>query len=76
MEKVQVSQLRQNLPLFLKKVQEGKSITITSRGRDLAKLVPLTEAREVSKKKLKNLRKTADVGDVLSSVEAGWDAIK
>jgi len=76
MEKVQVSQLRQNLPLFLKKVQEGKSITITSRGRDLAKLVPLTEAREVSKKKLKNLRKTANVGDVLSSVEAGWDAIK
>jgi len=76
MEKVQVSQLRENLPLFLKKVQEGKSITITSRGRDLAKLVPLTEAREVSKKKLKNLRKTADVGDVLSSVEAGWDAIK
>jgi prevent-host-death family protein len=76
MEKVQVSQLRENLPLFLKKVQEGKSITITSRGRDLAKLVPLTEAREVSKKKLKNLRKTANVGDVLSSVEAGWDAIK
>lgn len=76
MEKVAVSRLRENLTVFLKKVQNGQSITITSRGHDLAKLVPLEDRMERSRKKLKELGKTAVIGDVLSPVDEQWEAMK
>ena len=76
MEKVAVSRLRENLTVFLKKVQNGQSITITSRGHDLAKLVPLEDRMETSRKKLKKLGKTAVIGDVLSPVDEQWEAMK
>lgn len=76
MEKVAVSRLRENLTVFLKKVQNGQSITITSRGHDLAKLVPLEDGMKKSRKKLKQLGKTAVIGDVLSPVDEQWEAMK
>ena len=36
METIAVSKLRENMVLFLKKVQQGKSIAITSRGNEIA----------------------------------------
>jgi len=34
MEKIGVSTLRENLSIFLKKVQKGQVVTITSRGHE------------------------------------------
>ena len=76
MESIGVSKLRENMVLFLNKVQQGDSITITSRGTEIAMLVPIKNKKEVSKNALKKLRKTAKVGDVVSPIEEEWKALK
>jgi prevent-host-death family protein len=40
MTDVTVTDLRQNLPSYLKRVQKGQRIRITSRGRVIAELLP------------------------------------
>jgi len=76
METIAVSKLRENMVLFLKKVQQGKSIAITSRGNEIAMLVPIEKKMEASKNALKQLRKTAVVSDVVSPIEEDWKAMK
>jgi len=68
MESVGVSKLRENMVLFLNKVQQGESIAITSRGTEIAMLIPIKNKQEVSRKALKQLRKTAIVGDAVSPI--------
>ncbi|MGD8649376.1 MAG: type II toxin-antitoxin system prevent-host-death family antitoxin [Desulfobacterales bacterium] len=74
MESIGVSKLRENMVLFLNKVQQGESITITSRGTEIAMLVPIKKKEEVSRKALKQLRKTAVIGDVVSPISEEWKA--
>jgi prevent-host-death family protein len=76
MESIGVSKLRENMVLFLNKVQQGESITITSRGTEIAMLIPIKKKKEVSINALKQLRKTAFVGDVVSPIEEVWKAMK
>ena len=76
MESIGVSKLRENMVLFLNKVQRGESITITSRGTEIAMLIPIKKKEELSRKALKQLRKTAVVGDVVSPIEEEWNALK
>ena len=76
MESVGVSKLRENMVLFLNKVQQGESITITSRGTEIAMLIPIKNKKEAARNALKQLRKTAIVGDVLSPIEEEWKALK
>ena len=75
MESIGVSKLRENMVLFLNKVQHGESITITSRGTEIAMLIPIKKARETSRTALKQLRKTAVIGDVVSPIEEEWKAM-
>ena len=76
MEKVAVSTLRQHLSIFLKKAQEGQVITITSRGYEMARLVPVEDKREKSRKLLRNLGKNARIGDIMSPISENWAAMK
>ena len=76
MESIGVSKLRENMVLFLNKVQQGESIAITSRGTEIAMLIPIKNKKEVSRNTLKQLRKTAIVGDVVSPIEEEWKALK
>lgn len=76
MKKVAVSNLRENLMVFLKKVENGESVTITSRGREVAKLVPLESKMKESRKVLRQLGKKAVIGDILSPLDENWKAIK
>ena len=76
MESIGVSKLRENMVLFLNKVQQGESIAITSRGTEIAMLIPIKDKKEVSRNALKQLRKTAIVGDVVSPIEEEWKALK
>jgi len=69
MEKVGISTLRENLSVFLKKVQKGQIITITSRGHEMARLVPVEDKREKS-------GKNASIGDILSPIHEEWEAMK
>ncbi len=76
MEKVGISTLRENLSIFLKKVQKGQVITITSRGHEMARLVPAEDRREKSREILRKLGKNAFIGDILSPIHEEWEAMK
>ena len=76
MEKVCISTLRENLSIFLKKVQKGEVITITSRGHEMARLVPAEDKREKSREILRELGKSAVIGDILSPIDEEWEAMK
>ncbi len=76
MEKVGISTLRENLSIFLKKVQKGQVITITSRGHEMARLVPVEDKREKSREILRELGKNAYIGDILSPIYEEWEAMK
>ena len=76
METIGISKLRQNLQGFLKKVEAGETITITSRGHKLAMLVPIKKDSDKSRKMLQHLRKSAVIGDIVSPIEDEWDAME
>ena len=66
MEKVGVSRFRENLLKFIKRVERGETITITSRGQEVALLVPPDERMKAARKSLDELREQAIVGDIVS----------
>ena len=76
MEKVGISTLRENLSILLKKVQKGQVITITSRGHEMARLVPVEDNREKSREILRQLGKNAFIDDILSPIHEEWEAMK
>ena len=76
METIGVSKLRENLPSYIKKVQQGQTITITSHGNRIAMLVPVETEMETSRNALKKLRQTAYVGDVISPIDEKWKAME
>jgi prevent-host-death family protein len=76
METIGVNTLRKNLMGLLKKVENGESIIITSRGHEIALLVPPGNKTEKARRTLEELRKTAYVGDVISPVSEEWELLK
>ena len=76
MERIAVSEFRANLVGFLKRVERGEVITLTSRGQEVAKIVPPENKMEEAREALKKLQKTAVVGDVLSPINEEWEVMK
>ena len=76
MKSVSISELRSNLLKYLKIVQQGERISVTSKGRPLATLTPPVCQHTAAKAKLKKLAKTAAIHDVVSPTDEGWDALK
>lgn len=76
METIAVSDLRSNLMKVLKQIERGSAITVTSRGRPVARLLPPEDSMQKAKETLKELRKTAQVGDVLSPIDVEWEVMK
>ena len=74
MQSVAISELRSNLTKILKRIERGSSITITSRGKVVAKLIPAEESKKTAERKLAQIRKTAKIHDVLSPVGENWKA--
>ena len=74
MSKVNVTELRQNLPAYLAEVQKGGEIEVTVHGRVIARIVPEQDRQAAARKFLKSLRKTAVIGDVISPSGNIWDA--
>jgi prevent-host-death family protein len=73
MEKVAVSEFRANMVVFLKKVENGEVISLTSRGHEVAKIVPPEDKTKNAKKALENLQKTAFIGDIISPIDEEWE---
>jgi prevent-host-death family protein len=74
MAKVKITELRQNLPTYLAKVQSGEEVEVTVRGRVIARIVPEIDRRAAARAFLKSLRKKARIGDVMSPSGEVWDA--
>jgi prevent-host-death family protein len=69
-----ISEFRAKMNLILQKVQNGEVVTLTSRGTEVARLVPPDFAQAAARQELDRLRQTAVVGDVLSPLGERWDA--
>ena len=69
-----VSEFRANLTDFLQKVKAGEVVIITSRGTEVARLVPPHFAATAAREQLDQLRQTAVVGDVVSPTGETWEA--
>ena len=74
MPKVNVTELRQNLPAYLAEAQKGKEIEVTSRGKVIARIVAESDTHEHARARLLAARKHCRIGDVLSPTGAAWDA--
>ncbi|WP_310462857.1 type II toxin-antitoxin system prevent-host-death family antitoxin [Sphaerotilus sp.] len=68
---VNVTELRQHLPDYLRQVQLGEEFTITWHGRTIARLIPdqTTDVREAARQRLQALRGTMIVGDVVNTAD-------
>ncbi len=74
MNAVNITELRQHLPAYLKQVQAGQEIAITLHGKTIARIVPDKDVpvREAAMRRIMALRGTMIVGDVLASPDAEW----
>ena len=72
--KVNVTELRQNLPAYLVDVQNGREIEVTSRGKVIARIVAGGDPQQEARERLRAIRKHCHVGDVVSPTGAQWDA--
>lgn len=74
MEKVNTTNLRQNLPGYLKRVRAGEAFQVMSHGKVIARLIPEQDRSKQAKAKLEQLRKTAITGDLISPLHEDWEA--
>mgnify|MGYP003343743061 CR=1 FL=1 len=63
MTRVSVSELRQHLPAFLKRVQAGEELQVTSRGRIIARIAPERDPAEEARQWLLDLRDRVVLGE-------------
>ena len=76
MKNVSISEFRANLLTYLKQVQQGEQINVTSKGDVLATLCSPVSQQESAGIQLKKLAETAKIHDVVSPGEDSWDAMK
>lgn len=74
MIQVNVTELRNHLPTYLRKVKKGEEVTVTSRGKVIARLVPETDECHMARSRLQAIRSISWVGDVLSPSGEFWEA--
>ena len=65
---VSVSDLRQNLPAFLKRVQAGEEQRVTSRGRIIARIAPERDPAKEARQWLLDLRDRVSLGDGVQGI--------
>lgn len=74
MREVNITELRNHLPSYIKRVRSGEELLITSRGKAVARLIPTQDETLAAREHLKSLRKKCRVGDVVSPIDAPWEA--
>ena len=68
METINVTELRQHLPAYLKRVASGEEIGSTSQGKIIARLLPEEDPSEKARKWLESLRGKVILVDVVRPV--------
>jgi prevent-host-death family protein len=69
-EKVGVRELRQNLSKYLDRVKDGESLTVTERGREVARLIPSREGLSPTARRLvEEYGATLAKGDLIEAID-------
>lgn len=71
---VNVTQFRQQLPAYLRKVRAGASVSITSHGKVVARLMPQEDAATAAEARLVAMREKAAIVDAESPLGVKWNA--
>ena len=74
MQDVNITDLRQNLPAYVDRARRGQEIRITVRGKVVARIVPDKDEQEAARHRLKALRNSSKLGDVISPSGEAWEA--
>lgn len=74
MYEINVTELRNHLQKYLADVRKGEEIQVTSHGKVIARILPPADERQMAKRKLQELRKTCEIGDVISPIKEKWEA--
>lgn len=75
MAKVNITELRQNLPAYIARARDGEAIEVTVRGKVIARIVPEEDRRAAAQRRLKALRGKARIlGDIMEPSGEAWDA--
>lgn len=74
MKQVKITDFRAHLPKYLAQVESGETVTVCSRGRPVARVVPATGTIESAQERLAVLRKQARIGDIVSPLGLPWAA--
>jgi prevent-host-death family protein len=74
MLEVSVTTFRKHIPDYLGRVKKGEDISLTARGKVIARLVPPVDESQRAKEQLATLRASCYVGDVVSSLDVTWEA--
>lgn len=75
MLEVSVTTFRKHIPDYLGRVRKGEDISLTSRGKVIARLVPPVDERKCAQQQLAALRAgSIHVGDVISPIDTEWGA--
>jgi antitoxin (DNA-binding transcriptional repressor) of toxin-antitoxin stability system len=59
----------------IREIEHGSALNITFRGKVVAKLVPPGNNRKKIKNKLKKISKSVVLKDIVSPIEANWEAL-
>ncbi|MFN7952849.1 MAG: type II toxin-antitoxin system prevent-host-death family antitoxin [bacterium] len=74
--RINVTELRQNLPRYLTQVRRGSVLDVTSRGVVIAQLMPAADDVKVAQAELQRFRAHCRIGDIESPVDVTWNADK
>ena len=74
MQQVNITELRNHLPHYMKQVQKGVEFLVTSHGKKNARLVPEVNAAKEAHNRLMKLRGTMIKGDILEPTGVEWNA--
>ncbi len=73
MLEVTVTTFRKHIPDYLGKVRKGEDISLTSRGKVIARLVPPVDERQSAREQLAALRSsTYFIDDIISPIDVEW----
>ncbi len=74
MTTINVTDLRQRLPDYLRQVQRGEEITVTLHGKAIGRIVPdrPEDQREAACQRLDALRGTVIAGDLCAPLDEAW----
>jgi prevent-host-death family protein len=74
MQTINITELRSHLPEYIARAEAGEEIMVTRRGKVVVRLVATRDRRAAAREQLASLRAKAVVGDVVSPVDADWEA--